>query len=49
MPIVYMTGTHSEEWASKGVPNSVLLAKPFASAQLITAISNLLNTGTPPT
>ena len=49
MPIVYMTGTHSEEWASKGVPNSVLLAKPFASAQLITALSNLLNTGTPPT
>ena len=48
MPIIYMTGTQSEEWASKGVPNSVLLAKPFASAQLVTAISNLLNTGTPP-
>ncbi len=29
--------------------NSILLAKPFAPAQLVTAISNLLNTGGPPT
>jgi DNA-binding response OmpR family regulator len=49
MPVIYMTGTHGEEWASKGVPNSVLLAKPFAPAQLVTAIANLLNTViTPP-
>jgi len=47
MPVIYMTGTHGEEWASKGVPNS-LLAKPFAPAQLVTAIANLLNTVTPP-
>jgi hypothetical protein len=26
-----------------GVPNSVLLAKPFAPAQLVPAVSNLLN------
>ncbi|MBR1147680.1 response regulator [Bradyrhizobium sp. AUGA SZCCT0431] len=49
MPVIYMTGTHEGEWASKGVPNSVLLAKPFAPAQLVTAISNLLNIGAPPT
>ena len=48
MPVVYMTGNHCDEWASKGVPNSLLLAKPFALAQLVTAISNLLNTVTPP-
>lgn len=48
MPVIYMTGTHGEEWASKGVPNSVLLTKPFAPAQLVTAIANLLNTVTPP-
>jgi len=47
MPIVYMTGTHGEDWASKGVPNSVLLTKPFAPAQLVTAISNLLNEAGP--
>ena len=28
MPVIYMTGTHGEEWASKGVPNSLLLVKP---------------------
>ncbi|MET4389472.1 DNA-binding response OmpR family regulator [Bradyrhizobium sp. F1.4.3] len=48
MPVIYMTGTHAEDWASKGVPNSVLLTKPFAPAQLVTALSNLLNTSTPP-
>jgi DNA-binding response OmpR family regulator len=51
MPIIYMTGTHGEDWASKGVPNSVMLTKPFAPAQLVTAVSNLLNAAspTPPT
>jgi DNA-binding response OmpR family regulator len=48
MPVIYMTGTQGEEWASKGVPNSVLLAKPFAPAQLVTAIANLLNTASSP-
>ena len=48
MPVIYMTGTHAEDWASKGVPNSVLLTKPFAPAQLVTALSNLLNAATPP-
>jgi DNA-binding response OmpR family regulator len=47
MPVVYMTGTHGDEWASKGVPNSVLLSKPFAPAQLVTAIANLLNASGP--
>jgi CheY-like chemotaxis protein len=48
-PVVYMTGAAADQWASHGVPNSILLSKPFAPAQLVTAISNLLNTGTPPT
>jgi DNA-binding response OmpR family regulator len=46
-PIVYMTGAAADEWPSKGVPNSILLNKPFAPAQLVTAVSQLLNTGTP--
>jgi CheY-like chemotaxis protein len=45
-PIVYMTGDSADEWASKGVPSSILLTKPFAPAQLVTAVSQLLNTGT---
>lgn len=46
-PVVYMTGAAADHWAAQGVPNSILLAKPFAPAQVVTALSNLLNTGTP--
>jgi len=46
-PVIYMTGAAVDEWAAQGVPNSILLQKPFAPAQLVTAVSNLLNTGTP--
>ena len=46
-PIVYMSGDSSEDWASKGVPNSIMLAKPFAPAQLVTAVSQLLNSAPP--
>ena len=49
IPVVYMTGDSADDWASQGVPNSILLTKPFAPAQLVTAISQLLNTGTPST
>lgn len=44
-PVVYMTGAAADEWSSEGVPNSILLQKPFAPAQLVTAVSQLLNTG----
>ncbi len=46
-PVVYITGAAADDWASKGVPNSILLTKPFAPAQLVTAVSQLLNTGSP--
>ena len=45
IPVVYMTGASAHDWASKGVPNSVLINKPFANAQIVTAVSQLLNTG----
>jgi DNA-binding response OmpR family regulator len=48
-PIVYITAAHANQWASQGVPNSILLTKPFAPAQLVTAVSQLLNSGTPTT
>ena len=48
-PVVYMSGNAAADWTSKGVPNSIMLAKPFAPAQLVTAVSNLLNSGTPAT
>jgi CheY-like chemotaxis protein len=47
LPVVYITGANADEWAAQGVPNSILLTKPFAPAQLVTAVSQLLNTGSP--
>src|ERR1700704_2282043 len=48
-PTAYITAAHADQWPSQGVPNSILLTKPFAPAQLVTAVSQLLNTGTPTT
>ena len=47
IPVVYVTGTAAAEWPSKGVPNSLIIQKPFAAAQVVTAVSQLLNA--PPT
>jgi CheY-like chemotaxis protein len=47
-PVVYMTGAAGDDWGSQGVPTSILLNKPFAPAQLVTAVSQLLN-ASPPT
>jgi CheY-like chemotaxis protein len=41
--IDYMSGDSADEWAARGVPKSLLVQKPFAKAQLITAVSTLLN------
>jgi DNA-binding response OmpR family regulator len=43
MPVVYMSGDSAPEWAANGVPESVMLHKPFVHAQLITALATLLN------
>lgn len=47
IPVVYMTGAAADEWPSLGVPHSLLLQKPFAPAQVVTAISQLLNQAPP--
>jgi CheY-like chemotaxis protein len=47
-PVVYMTGDSSADWAAQGVPNSILLSKPFAPAQAVTAVAQLLNALEPP-
>jgi CheY-like chemotaxis protein len=46
-PVVYMSGASAADWTSKGVPNSIMLEKPFAPAKLLTAVSNLLISGPP--
>jgi DNA-binding response OmpR family regulator len=43
IPVIYMSGDSANEWSANGVPESVMLSKPFVIAQLITAITTLLN------
>ena len=43
LPVVYTSGQTEAEWASHGVPNSVFIGKPFAPAQVVVAVSTLLN------
>jgi DNA-binding response OmpR family regulator len=47
LPVIYMTGAAAVEWASRGVPGSIILSKPFAPAQLVTAVSQLINAAGP--
>jgi CheY-like chemotaxis protein len=42
IPILYMTGDSAHEWSEMGVPGSAVVQKPFADAQIVTAISTLL-------
>ena len=43
LPIVYISGDSAIDHCAQGVPESVMIQKPFVAAQLITAIANLLN------
>lgn len=42
LAVVYVTGDSITEWPANGVPQSTVLQKPFASAELVTALANLL-------
>lgn len=41
--VIYITGDSMEDWRANGVPESVVIAKPFVPAQIVTAVMNLLN------
>ncbi|TPJ49591.1 response regulator [Mesorhizobium sp. B2-6-4] len=43
LPVIYMSGDGAEDWSSLGVPNSLMITKPFVMAQIITGLANLLN------
>lgn len=45
--VVYITGDSVAEWPVEGVPNSIVLQKPFADAQLLDAITTLLREAGP--
>lgn len=42
LPVVYVSAASEHEWTSRGVPNSLMISKPFVSAQVVVAISSLL-------
>jgi DNA-binding NtrC family response regulator len=46
MPVIYMSGDSAADWASKGVPGSIMIQKPFVIHQVVTAIATLLNKDT---
>jgi CheY-like chemotaxis protein len=46
LPVVYISGDSAHDWTSRGVPRSMLVQKPFAPAQLITAVATLINAQT---
>jgi CheY-like chemotaxis protein len=50
LAVVYVTGDSIAEWSANGVPQSTVLQKPFADAELVTALANMLvvQQSTPP-
>lgn len=47
LPVVYVTGDSGHDWAAHGVPNSILVSKPFVAAQITHAVATLLNAENP--
>ena len=48
IPVLYMTGDSADEWASSGVPHSIILNKPFAPSQVAKVVAQLLNASAAP-
>jgi CheY-like chemotaxis protein len=42
LPVIYTTANSAEDWPIHGVPKSVLVPKPYAPAQVLTAVSTLI-------
>jgi DNA-binding response OmpR family regulator len=47
LPVIYISGDSAVHWGAEGVPGSVMISKPFALPQIITALSTLLNAQPP--
>lgn len=48
LPVVYVSAASQQDWTSRGVPGSVMIAKPFATAQVVVAISSLMTASDSP-
>lgn len=47
LPVIYVSGASGHDWTSKGVPDSVMIAKPFAPSQIVVSLSCLLTHAEP--
>ena len=45
MPVIYVSGDSAAGWRANGVTDSLMIPKPYAFAQIITAVSNMLDPG----
>jgi CheY-like chemotaxis protein len=43
IPVIYLSGDSAADWTAQGVPNSVMIDKPFTPSQVATALATLLN------
>jgi CheY-like chemotaxis protein len=41
--VIYITGDSMDAWRARGVPGSMLIAKPFAPEQIVVAVMGLLD------
>ena len=42
IPVVYCSGDKGGDWSSQGVPNSLMLLKPFPMSELVEAVAQLV-------
>ena len=45
MPVLYLSGNSAQKWAARGVPNSLMVGKPYVAEQILSALTTLLNQG----
>lgn len=43
LPVVYVTGDSEQDWMAKGVPSSLVIAKPFAVTHVVAALASLID------
>lgn len=41
--VIYITGDSMSDWRANGVPESILITKPFLPSQVVTAVQTLLD------
>lgn len=46
LPVIYMSGGSADGWSAEGVPDSVMVSKPFAPAQLVITVATQITAAT---